>query len=76
MSYSEKNTNTHTTKMCEELKIESLYLVIWTIVFFFFSFEVMRLRRASSHHWVWEERSQKDYNIKKMQNKNIRVFYG
>lgn len=65
----------HTTKMCEELKIGSLYLIIWTIVFFF-SFEVMRLRRASSHHGGWEERSQKDYNIKKMQNKNIRVFYG
>lgn len=74
MFYLGKDTNMHTTKMCEELKIDSLYLVIWTIALFFF--EVMRLRRASSHCGGWEERSQKDYNIKKMQNKNIRVFYG
>lgn len=35
MFYSGKDTNMHTTKMCEELKIESLCLVIWTIVFCF-----------------------------------------
>jgi hypothetical protein len=34
--------------MCEELRINSLYLVIWTIVFFF-SFEVRRLRRELPH---------------------------
>lgn len=36
--------------MCEELKIQSLYLVIWKIVFFFlFFFEVRRLRRELPH---------------------------
>lgn len=35
MFYLGKDANMHTTKMCEELKIDSLYLVIWTIAFFF-----------------------------------------
>lgn len=62
MFYSGKDTNAHTTKMCEELKIEFLYLVIWTIVVVVF-FEVIRLIRGSSHQRRWEERCKKDYNI-------------